>query len=165
MSESFWPQDTRKDLYIDRGSGKEGNRIWEMIQEKWPGIKMNEFYMSAEHIHTKCLTYDLYDSSDYTDFIRDRGGERISIESEKRKRERERRHNRKHTRTPTYCRGRVFNFQFYYKYDRYNSMDHYLTWVGFQVACNIKAGHTARPNLSYQLKSVEYSCRQSLQYR
>ena len=69
MSESFWPQDTRKDLYIDSGSGKEGNRIWEMIQEKWPGIKMNEFYMSAEHIHTKCLTYDLYDSSDYTDFI------------------------------------------------------------------------------------------------
>jgi len=39
------------------------------ILERWPGIKMNEFTLEAEHIQTEHLGYDLYESCDYTNFI------------------------------------------------------------------------------------------------
>ena len=65
--ESFWPEETSTQLYIERcGNGKE---ILGKIQAKWPGIKLEEFEMEAEYTHTSCLTYDLYDSSDYTNFL------------------------------------------------------------------------------------------------
>lgn len=43
--------------------------IWERCRKKWPGIKMDEIGMEADHIQTSCLGHDQYDGGDYTDFI------------------------------------------------------------------------------------------------
>ena len=43
--------------------------IIELIQEKWPDCSFDDITIEAEHIHTDCLGYDLYDSGDYTDYI------------------------------------------------------------------------------------------------
>jgi hypothetical protein len=64
----FSPDDTEDTLYIP--SGICASSIGEKIQAKWPGIKLDEFYFSAEHIQTDCLGYDHYDFMDYTDYIR-----------------------------------------------------------------------------------------------
>jgi len=67
---SFWPDNTADKLYIpDYAGGIGGAELWKKIQEKWPGITMEELYIASEHIHTDHLTYDLYDSSDYTNFL------------------------------------------------------------------------------------------------
>ena len=68
--QTFWPDDTEDTLYIDNGLFESSlEEIWKKIRAKWPGIKMSELSFGAEHIHTNCLGYDLYDSSDYTNFI------------------------------------------------------------------------------------------------
>ena len=64
----FWPDDDENTMY--RLSGNDSlQEIIELAQEKWPGISLQDITISAEKIHTSCLTYDLYDPSDYTDFV------------------------------------------------------------------------------------------------
>lgn len=63
---TFWPDNTRDTLYlteIDLDSAAE------QATEKWPGIRSDEIRICAEHIHTNAIGYDLYVSSDYTDFV------------------------------------------------------------------------------------------------
>jgi hypothetical protein len=66
---TFWPDDTDTELYLD------ATQIWSLsdiharIEDKWPGASSENILMSSEKIHTDCLGYDLYDPSDYTDFI------------------------------------------------------------------------------------------------
>ena len=64
----FWPDDDENTMY--RLSGNDSlQEIIELAQEKWPGSSLEDIIISAEKIHTSCLTYDLYDPSDYTDFV------------------------------------------------------------------------------------------------
>ena len=40
----------------------------DIAREKW-GTWGNDISISAEHVHTRCIYYDRYDSSDYDDYI------------------------------------------------------------------------------------------------
>jgi len=70
----FQPDNTDKELYIDVGfMGGRGaitvSSLLNKIREKWPDANLDEVTITAEHIHTRCLTYDLYSHSDYDDFL------------------------------------------------------------------------------------------------
>ena len=70
--QTFWPDDTENKMYIDAGWMASGTSLQELLEkatEKWPGISLADITISAEHIHTDCLGYDLYDPGDYTEFI------------------------------------------------------------------------------------------------
>jgi len=67
--QDFWPDDTETQIYIVASWDNSLADLLELAQEKWPGATADSVSVSAEKIHTSCLTYDLYDSSDYTDFV------------------------------------------------------------------------------------------------
>jgi hypothetical protein len=66
----FWPDDTDTELYLS--SSTPIPDIIDLIDQKWPGsgFSLGNFEISAEHIHTECIWYDLHDPSDYTTFIK-----------------------------------------------------------------------------------------------
>lgn len=68
MIENFWPQNDENTLYIDSDFYNLGEII-DLAKEKWPDVDFFNLMVSAEHIHTHCLGYDLYDPSDWTNFI------------------------------------------------------------------------------------------------
>lgn len=66
----FWPDDTDTRIYIDGNFGGERlAEILEKIQEKWPGVSAENIRIIPEKIQTRCIGYDLYDATDWTDFI------------------------------------------------------------------------------------------------
>jgi hypothetical protein len=68
---NFWPEDTENEMYLD-GSFCVSLTLADLIEkakEKWPGIELDGIDIRAEYIHTRCITYDLYDSGDWTTFI------------------------------------------------------------------------------------------------
>ncbi|MBI4992055.1 MAG: hypothetical protein HZB99_02450 [Candidatus Harrisonbacteria bacterium] len=70
MEHERWPKDTKDTLYIESSYNSINlGELWGKIQLKWPSITMKELEITAEHIHTDHLSYDLYDSSDYTNFL------------------------------------------------------------------------------------------------
>jgi hypothetical protein len=64
---TFEPDNADECFYLRSGFSLQ--EILEQAQTKWPGISPAELNIKAEHIQTDCLGYDLYDSSDYTNFI------------------------------------------------------------------------------------------------
>lgn len=69
---TYWPDDTENTLHIDGGGLASATSLKELLEkatEKWPGVSLDDITISAEHIHTDCLGYDLYDPGDYTEFI------------------------------------------------------------------------------------------------
>jgi hypothetical protein len=66
---TFWPDDDENTLHIESNTCPTLAVLLEKAQEKWPGVELHNIRISAEKIHTDCLGYDLYDSSDWTDFI------------------------------------------------------------------------------------------------
>ena len=68
MIRNFWPQNNENTLYIE-GDCLSLGEIAKMAKEKWPNTDLSDLRVSAEHIHTHCLGYDLYDPADWTDFI------------------------------------------------------------------------------------------------
>lgn len=67
MASEFWPADTETEIYYANETSLA--EILESIKTRWPNISMTEISIQAEYIHTHCLGYDLYDSSDYTNFV------------------------------------------------------------------------------------------------
>jgi len=63
----FWPEDTATKIYIPGDCDME--TILERIQAKWPGTNLSNITIEPDYIHTTCLGYDLYDPSDYTNFL------------------------------------------------------------------------------------------------
>lgn len=63
----FWPDDDENTMYRASGSDSLQDLI-NLAKEKWPDASMEDIEITSENIHTSCLTYDLYDSSDYTQF-------------------------------------------------------------------------------------------------
>lgn len=65
----YWPDDTDDTIYINADDGHDLASIASIVKAKWPHAKLEDISISSEYIHTECLTYDLYDPSDYTNFI------------------------------------------------------------------------------------------------
>lgn len=66
---TYWPDDTEDTMYLTSNSQHSLAAIINICKEKWPDTDFNDLLFESEKIHTDCLDYDLYDSSDYTDFI------------------------------------------------------------------------------------------------
>lgn len=66
---TFWPDDTENTLHISSDASLNLEELLFKAQKKWPGISLDQIQISADKIHTDCLGYDMYDSSDYTNFI------------------------------------------------------------------------------------------------
>lgn len=64
----FWPDDTDTKFYLAGGASLEEIHA-EITARGWSGVPFSEIQITAEHIHTHCLGYDLYDAGDYTTFI------------------------------------------------------------------------------------------------
>lgn len=65
-----WPEDTENDIYISANySDVPLSEIIENVKEKWPNATFDDISIAAEYIHTSRITYDLYDASDYTNFL------------------------------------------------------------------------------------------------
>jgi len=65
---NYWPDDNEDEIFLD--NDVELSYMLERIKEKWPDATMEQITISSEYIHTNCLYYDLYDSGDWTHFIR-----------------------------------------------------------------------------------------------
>lgn len=65
----YWPDDTDTILHINADEGHDLASIMSIIKNKWPHANLEDISITSEYIHTECLTYDLYDPSDYTNFI------------------------------------------------------------------------------------------------
>lgn len=66
----FWPKNTENTKYIE--SEYAPITLNEMINkcaELFPDTDFDSLTITTECIHTHCLGYDLYDSSDYTNFL------------------------------------------------------------------------------------------------
>lgn len=66
---TYWPDDTEDTMYIEGITCPTLADLLNKAQEKWPGITPDKIQISGEKIHTDCLGYDLYDPTDWTDFI------------------------------------------------------------------------------------------------
>jgi hypothetical protein len=64
----FWPDDTENTMYLP-SSDHSLSELIEHAKKKWPDATLDNIHISSEKIHTACIYYDLYDASDYTDFI------------------------------------------------------------------------------------------------
>jgi hypothetical protein len=63
----YWPDNTPTTLYINGESTLE-ELIEQGTQHFGDKFSFSNIIISSEHIHTSCLTYDCFDSSDYTTF-------------------------------------------------------------------------------------------------
>ena len=67
MASEFWPKDTGKQFYL---YGKTDlQTIMNRAHQKWSGITLSEIEIEPEYVHTDHLTHDLYDSSDWANFL------------------------------------------------------------------------------------------------
>lgn len=62
---TYWPDDDEDNLWIQ--SGGTGEDIIATAISHFGSIEGLKF--EAEYVHTDCLSYDLYDPNDYTNFI------------------------------------------------------------------------------------------------
>lgn len=73
MSLSRYPENTETSLYINCGIGSypfDFLYMMDSIKSHFgEEISLEELDITAEHINTRCIGYDLYDSSDYDNYI------------------------------------------------------------------------------------------------
>lgn len=67
---NFWPDNTLSEMYILGSDGYSLKDILDKAKEHFGECNLDELEITAEHIHTDCLYYDRYDSSDYTNFLK-----------------------------------------------------------------------------------------------
>lgn len=65
----FWPDDTATTIYLMSSMGHTIQELIDLAKDKWPNASVEDISISSEKIHTQCLTHDVYDGADYTDFI------------------------------------------------------------------------------------------------
>lgn len=69
---NFTPDNTSDTLYIEAGVYMTltlGDILDKVRAHFGDDINFDDLTINAEHIHTRCLGYDLYDPSDYDEFI------------------------------------------------------------------------------------------------
>ena len=63
-----YPQDTDTEFYIYGECDLA--EILERANDAWPNISPDDIKITSEYRHVTCLTYDLYDPSDYACYIK-----------------------------------------------------------------------------------------------
>lgn len=66
-SNSFWPENTEDKLYFPYETNLQS--LLDSVKQAWPDVSLDDISIESEHIHTDCIGYDLYDSTDYTNFV------------------------------------------------------------------------------------------------
>ncbi len=67
---NFWPDDTDVLIHIASSGGISLSDLMRRVGDKWgEPVSLDDITITAEKIHTSCLTYDLHDPSDHTDFL------------------------------------------------------------------------------------------------
>jgi len=66
----FWPDNTTTEMYLMGCYSPSLKDIIEKAMEHFGECSLEELEITPEHIHTDCLYYDRYESSDYTNFIK-----------------------------------------------------------------------------------------------
>ena len=69
---SMWnysPDDTDDYFYLLSNSEYSLSEIIEKAKEKWENITLDQITIRSEYIHTRCIYYDLYDPSDYENYL------------------------------------------------------------------------------------------------
>lgn len=69
---NFTPDNTPDTLYIDASlytSLTLGEIIDKAREHFGDNICFDDLTVNAEHVHTRCLGYDLYDPTDYDDYV------------------------------------------------------------------------------------------------
>jgi hypothetical protein len=69
FNKSTYPKNDENTLYLDGGWSWPLSELIEKITEHFGQIALDKLDIRAEHIHTRCLTYDLYDSGDWDTYI------------------------------------------------------------------------------------------------
>lgn len=71
MPESILPSNTEKDLYIPTYGGDVSlQEVIDMpIKPFCKDVNINDLTINAEYIRTECIHHDLFDSSDWTNFL------------------------------------------------------------------------------------------------
>lgn len=71
--QTYWPDDDETTLYLSSSPWDSNLTLADIIQQAkdhfGEDVKIEDVAVSSEYIHTDCLTYDLYDAGDYTNFI------------------------------------------------------------------------------------------------
>ncbi|UUW39714.1 hypothetical protein VP14_027 [Vibrio phage VPMCC14] len=63
----FKPMDTDDTIYILDGISLKD--LINTVKSKWGVVDMKYIDIESEYIHTRCLSYDLYDCSDYDEYL------------------------------------------------------------------------------------------------
>jgi hypothetical protein len=63
------PENTKDTLYIAEYENLSLMELLTKIREYWPDESFDNLDIQGEHIQVDCFGYDLYDSSDYMNFI------------------------------------------------------------------------------------------------
>ena len=63
------PVDTENDMWLCGNCSISLADIIEKAQEKWHGVSLEDIELKAVNHHEYCVGYDLYDSSDYVQYI------------------------------------------------------------------------------------------------
>ncbi len=64
---SYWPENTEDTLYFPYETNLQS--LLDSIKKVWPEVSLDDVTIEAQHIHTDHIGYDLYDSTDYNDFV------------------------------------------------------------------------------------------------
>lgn len=66
----FTPDNTPTRLYIEGGYGISLDEILDRARDHFGRqVTIEDLELSAEHIHTRCLGFDAYDPTDWTDYL------------------------------------------------------------------------------------------------
>ena len=71
MPNNYWPENTQDTLYLDSFAPTTLEYILMVSRRHFmnENLTMEDVDVSIEHIHTACVGYDQYVSSDYTNFF------------------------------------------------------------------------------------------------
>lgn len=68
MTNSFYPEDTDTTFFVLENTDMQS--ILDKAKEKWgDDIQLCDIQVNPTYIHTRCIGYDMYDSSDYDNFL------------------------------------------------------------------------------------------------
>lgn len=61
-----YPKDDENTIYISGETSLQS--LLDTIQDKWPGVSLEDIEISSEYIHVYCIGYDRYDPGDYINY-------------------------------------------------------------------------------------------------
>ena len=65
--ETNYPKDTEFSFYIEKEATFQD--IYNRMSEKWGAFDFSKVAITSEYRHVNALSHDLYDASDYTEYL------------------------------------------------------------------------------------------------